>query len=80
MLVNCIDKLKGIEAYSNLSLLSASWLCISGPRYTRGITLYRHKMRDVFVLITLVIVGLLVGWFGLNGPLRQYFSQYRAVS
>ena len=22
----------------------------------------------------------LVGWFGLNGPLRQYFSLYRAVS
>ena len=25
-------------------------------------------------------VGLLVGCFGLNGPLRQYFSLYRAVS
>ena len=24
--------------------------------------------------------GWLVGWFGLNGPLRQYFSLYRAVS
>ena len=22
----------------------------------------------------------LVGWFGFNGPLRQYFSLYRAVS
>ena len=21
-----------------------------------------------------------VGWFGINGPLRQYFSLYRAVS
>ena len=25
-------------------------------------------------------VGWLVGCFGLNGPLRQYFSPYRAVS
>ena len=25
-------------------------------------------------------VVMLVGWFGLNGPLRQYFSLYRAVS
>ena len=25
-------------------------------------------------------VGWLVGCFGLNGPLRQYFSLYRAVS
>ena len=26
------------------------------------------------------VVGWLVGCFGLNGPLRQYFSLYRAVS
>ena len=26
------------------------------------------------------IVGWLVGCFGFNGPLRQYFSLYRAVS
>ena len=25
-------------------------------------------------------IGWLVGCFGLNGPLRQYFSLYRAVS
>ena len=24
--------------------------------------------------------GYLVGWFGFNGPLRQYFSLYRAAS
>ena len=24
--------------------------------------------------------SMLVGWFGFNGPLRQYFSLYRAVS
>ena len=28
----------------------------------------------------LVTVGWLVGCFGFNGPLRQYFSLYRAVS
>ena len=27
----------------------------------------------------LVFLGWLVGCFGLNGPLRQYFSLYRAV-
>ena len=27
-----------------------------------------------------LLVGWLVGCFGLNGPLRQYFSLYRAVS
>ena len=26
------------------------------------------------------LVGSLVRWFGFNGPLRQYFSLYRAVS
>ena len=32
------------------------------------------------VLFPLGIIGWLVGCFGLNGPLRQYFSLYRAVS
>ena len=27
-----------------------------------------------------IYVGWLVGCFGFNGPLRQYFSLYRAVS
>ena len=27
-----------------------------------------------------IIIGLLVGFFEFNGPLRQYFSLYRAVS
>ena len=27
-----------------------------------------------------MVIILLVGCFGLNGPLRQYFSLYRAVS
>ena len=32
-------------------------------------------------LVSLIrLVGWLVGCFGLNGPLRQYFSLYRAVS
>ena len=30
--------------------------------------------------IALAVVGWLVGCFGLNGPFRQYFSLYRAVS
>ena len=40
---------------------------------------------DIFTLIFLYSVlspspGWLVGCFGFNGPLRQYFSLYRAVS
>ena len=37
--------------------------------------------RDV-LLIWIIVgqFGWLVGWFGFNGPLRQYFSLYRAVS
>ena len=31
-------------------------------------------------LAVLGLVGWLVGCFGFNGPLRQYFSLYRAVS
>ena len=30
--------------------------------------------------VTLEVVGWLVGCFGFNGPLRQYFSLYQAVS
>ena len=33
-----------------------------------------------FIKHVLYKVGWLVGWLGFNGPLRQYFSQYRAVS
>ena len=38
---------------------------------------------DMYIINENVANGLslwLVGWFGLNGPLRQYFSLYRAVS
>ena len=32
------------------------------------------------IRLFLKLVGWLVGCFGFNGPLRQYFSLYRAVS
>ena len=36
---------------------------------------------NIVLYITIYsIVGWLVGCFGFNGPLRQYFSLYRAVS
>ena len=38
---------------------------------------------DVFITLDEdmnCVISLLVGCFGLNGPLRQYFSLYRAVS
>ena len=35
----------------------------------------------VFIMTVAIInLGWLVGCFGLHGPLRQYFSLYRAVS
>ena len=40
-----------------------------------GSTLNQRK----FNFLALILVGWLVG-FGLNGPLRQYFSLYQAVS
>ena len=41
-----------------------------------------HSSVHPFVCIQecFILVGLLVGCFGFNGPLRQYFSLYRAVS
>ena len=38
------------------------------------------KHSTVNPLIPKLVVGWLVGCFGLNGPLKQYFSLYRAVS
>ena len=35
---------------------------------------------ETLIYCRLVIVGWLVGCFGFNGPLRQYFSLYQAVS
>ena len=36
-------------------------------------------MSGHFIMKFIKRVGWLVGCFGLNGPLRQYFSLYRAV-
>ena len=46
---------------------------------------YRSYINDKALNLNLCFnftVGqfLLVGWFGFHGPLRQYFSLYRAVS
>ena len=40
----------------------------------------RHHSFMCALLVLRVMIGWLVGCFGLNGPLRQYFSPYRAVS
>ena len=47
--------------------------------YMKGIneSMKRHTSHHMNVDI---VVGWLVGCFGFNGPLRQYFSLYRAVS
>ena len=58
-------------------------------RSTRGHS--QHKLNDLRIIISLrksefrptverISLGWLVGCFGFNGPLRQYFSLYRAVS
>ena len=43
---------------------------------------YDHKCVATlsFIIIINPLVGWLVGCFGFNGPLRQYFSLYRVVS
>ena len=38
------------------------------------------RISNTFVTYDIFSDGWLVGCFGLNGPLRQYFSLYRAVS
>ena len=37
-----------LRLYSNMRLLSVSWSCISGPHYTRGITLKRQYFEGVW--------------------------------
>ena len=37
-------------------------------------------LEGIDIFQTLLMVGWLVGCFGFNGPLRQYFSLYRAIS
>ena len=51
-----------------------------------SIVIAEEVVKSLFLFIALaailfnVAVGCLVGCFGFNGPLRQYFSLYRAVS
>ena len=40
----------------------------------------RNRYFSIYTGYAHRLVGLLVGCFGFNGPLRQYFSLYRAVS
>ena len=47
--------------------------CLKGP-------LDPKQPCRALIQTALVLVGWLVGCFGFNGPLRQYFSLYRAVS
>ena len=42
--------------------------------------LLRLAKQTLKMLVTLISCQGLVGCFGFNGPLRQYFSLYRAVS
>ena len=39
-----------------------------------------HKLINIVIYNRCIITRWLVGCFGFNGPLRQYFSLYRAVS
>ena len=52
--------------------------------YQLSITGFIKSNFEIRVLLKTLIENWLVGWlvgcFGLNGPLRQYFSLYRAVS
>ena len=50
-----------------------------------GVPILKHfrvikQSQDTIKPIISTMVGWLVGCFGLNGPLRQYFSLYQAVS
>ena len=37
-------------------------------------------LKWIIIFVIIIIIIWLVGCLGLNGPLRQYFSLYRAVS
>ena len=45
-----------------------------------GILIIITVFPRIICLCVNISIGWLVGCFGLNGPLRQYFSLYRAVS
>ena len=39
-----------------------------------------NLLNPLYILADSSTVGWLVGWFWFNGPLRQYFSLYQAIS
>ena len=55
----------------------SKWLCIV---FNVRLTNASQLMVDNSSVIKIDSVGWLVGCFGFNGPLRQYFSLYRPVS
>ena len=64
--------------------IGSQWLTAvaSGSQWQKNQPLPASKPFGILSLpmVQLAFNGWLVGCFGLNGPLRQYFSLYRAVS
>ena len=74
-------KLTGLLKLRDFSMLSSpDSLRVTDKEFVAEISKYDPCIRLQNCLIQDVIVILwLVGWFGFNGPLRQYFSLYRAI-
>ena len=64
--------------------MSSAAVVIGALRVNVNQYTFSKSNTDIFINDSHVNVGhlfnLVVGCFGLNGPLRQYFSLYRAVS
>ena len=67
-----------IDVYGALTIiLKAKFM---NGSFISDILTYGHQYSINGNYVHRSMVGWLVGCFGLNGPLRQYFSLYRAVS
>ena len=70
-------------------LIKIVWFVLTHPRinaFSFRKNLFFFLFSEILMLVMfivqpgLLLKGWLVGCFGFNGPLRQYFSLYRAVS
>ena len=73
----CHNSVKMVQPCATLYVHNQMTIGIPNPFYKNGLGILQIVLQKELQMQKL---GWLVGYFGFNGPSRQYFSLYRAVS
>ena len=74
-LSDCFERKKKIPSYNRRNKV-----CLPSANHRQYSSQTKYYKKNLQTLWFICLSGWLIGCFGFNGPLRQYFSLYRAVS